>query len=219
GCLAVPGRGGTVLPGAEQLLPSPYPETGTLADSLPPDTVLWMQEAGAIEAAVETAWTQIEEHARQAAHEGRFHPPPERLYVTPAGWRGVLGDRPRVEIEALEELEGETLRATTYATDGLALRTAPGADGPLAAVASRLRAWQAEGARLVLVGATESQRDRIVALLGGHGLALTPTRARFPQAVAGSGRDALALAGELTRGSWLPADRLALVTEAEIFGE
>jgi len=212
-------RGGLVLPGVEQLLPYLYPETGTLADYLPPDTVVWMQEAGAVEAAVETAWTQIEEHARQAAHEGRFHPPPDRLYVTPAGWRAALGDRPRIDVEALEELEGETLRATTYATDGLALRTAPGADGPLGAVASRLRAWQAEGTRLVLVGATESQRDRIVALLGGHGLALTPTRARFPQAVAGAGRDALALAGELTRGAWLPADRLALVTEAEIFGE
>src|SRR4029077_10775447 len=79
--------------------------------------------------------------------------------------------------------------------------------------------WQGEGVRVVLVGATESQRDRIVALLSGHTISVTPTRAPPPQALAGNGRGALALTGELTRGAWLPADRLAFVTEAEIFGE
>jgi transcription-repair coupling factor (superfamily II helicase) len=43
--------------------------------------------------------------------------------------------------------------------------------------------------------------------------------APFPQAMAGPGRTALALAGELSRGAWLPADGLVLVTEAEVFGE
>src|SRR5207247_2379532 len=83
---------------------------------------------------------------------------------------------------------------------------------------ARTLLWM-QGARAVLVATTESQRDRAVALLAGHGLALTPTRAPFPQALSAPGRALLALVGELTRGVWLPADRLALVTEAEIFGE
>src|SRR5439155_1062432 len=75
------------------------------------------------------------------------------------------------------------------------------------------------GGRPGVVATTESQRDRAVALLAGHGLALTPTSAPFPQALSAPGRALLALVGELTRGVWLPADRLALVTESEIFGE
>ncbi|HYR95107.1 MAG TPA: CarD family transcriptional regulator, partial [Candidatus Binatus sp.] len=214
-------RTGLVLPGVEQLLPYLYEAPGTLADYLPAGTLLWMQGAGAVDAAVETTWAGIQTRASEAAAEGRFHPLPEELHLSPGAWRAALGERPRVEVEALDllDLEGEGVQATSYATEGLALRTAPGGEGPLAAVASRLREWQREGARLVLVGATESQRDRIVALLAGHGLAITPTRAPFPQALTAPGRAPLALAGELTRGAWLPADHLALVTEAEIFGE
>src|SRR5436309_2965937 len=91
-------RSQLVLPGTEQLLPYLYAEPGTLADYLPAGTLLWMQGAGAVEAAVEPAWAQV-------------------------------------------------------------------------------------------------------------------------QALSAPGRALLALVGELTRGVWLPADRLALVTEAEIFGE
>src|SRR5437867_795897 len=137
-------RSQLVLPGTEQLLPYLYEDPGTLADYLPAGTLLWMQGAGTVEAAVETAWVQIEAHAAAAAREARFHPPAERLYVPAWAWRAALA---------------------------------------------------------------------------GHGLALTPTGAPFPQALAAPGRALLALVGELTRGVWLPADRLALVTEAEIFGE
>src|SRR5206468_460385 len=144
-----------VLPGTEQLLPYLYEEPGTLADYLPARALLWMQGAGTVEVAVETAWVQIEAHAAAAAREARFHPPAERLYVPAGAWRAALAGRPRVEVEALEVLDGGALHATSYATEGLAV----------------------------------------------------------------PGRVLRALVGELTRGVWLPADRLALVTEAEIFGE
>src|SRR5438876_2220933 len=178
-----------------------------------------MQGAGAVEAAVGTAGVQIEAHAAAAGREARFHPPAERLYVPAGAWRAALAGRPRVEVEALEVLDGGALHAASYPTEGLALRTVPGAEGPFAAVAARLRDWQREEVRPIVVATTESQRDRAVALLAGHGLALTPTSAPFPQALSVPGRALLALVGELTRGVWLPADRLALVTEAEIFGE
>jgi transcription-repair coupling factor (superfamily II helicase) len=210
-------RTGLVLPGLEELLPYLYDEPATLADYVPPGALLWNQEAGAVEAAVETAWIQLGSQAAAAAADGRFHPPLEALYVRPSAWRTAIASRPRVESEMLDAVDGGALRATTYATEGLALRTAPGADGPLAAVAARLAAWERDGTRLVLVGATASQRDRIVALLGGHRLAIAASGARFPQAL--SARDPVALVGELTRGAWLPEDRLAIVTESEIFGE
>jgi transcription-repair coupling factor (superfamily II helicase) len=111
------------------------------------------------------------------------------------------------------------VEAASHATDGLALRTGAGREGPLAAVAARLADWQRDGTRLVLVAATDTQRDRLRVLLAGHAMEAVVSGATFPQAIAASGRAPLVLAGELTRGAWLPEDRLALVTEAEIFGE
>src|SRR6185295_10266048 len=132
---------------------------------------------------------------------------------------GAIAGRPRIEAEPLELVDDAAIGATSYSTEGLALRAAPGVDGPLAAVTARIAGFQRDGARVVLVGTTEPQRDRLVALLAGHGIPATPTRAPLPQALETPGRAALALTGELTRGAWLPADGLAVVTEAEIFGE
>src|SRR5207245_9529126 len=112
-------RSQLVLPGTEQLLPYLYEEPGTLADYLPARALLWMQGAGTVEVAVETAWVQIEAHAAAAAREARFHPPAELLYVHAGAWRAALAGRPRVEVEALEVLDGGALHATSYATEGL----------------------------------------------------------------------------------------------------
>src|SRR5207244_7080764 len=131
-------------------LPVGDAEAGTLAGYRPAGTLLGMEGAGAVEAAVETAWVQIEAHAAAAAREARFHPPAERLYLPATAWRAALAGRPRVEVEALEVLDGGALQATSYATEGLALRTAPGAEGPLGAVAARLRDWQREEVRPVV---------------------------------------------------------------------
>jgi transcription-repair coupling factor (superfamily II helicase) len=212
-------RSRLVLPGTESLLPYLYDAPATLADFLPAGTVLWMQGAGEVEARVEATWAAVESHAAEATAAGRFHPPPEALYVSPARWRVAIEGRPRIDAEGLELLGDDGLKVTTHSTEGLALRSTAGAEGPLAAVALRLKEWKDGGVQLVLVAASESGRDRIVALLAGHGISATSSRAPFPQALTHAGRVALALAGELTRGAWLPEDRLVLVTEAEIFGE
>ncbi len=212
-------RSGLVLPGTELLLPYLYDDLATLADYLPPGTLVWTQSAGEIDAAMEQHARQLQTHADAAMHDGRFFPEPERLYLDPAAVRAALGGRPRVEVEGLEELAGDALRVTAYATDGVSLKTTPSADGPLAAVAAQLVAWQKDGARLVVVATSDVQRDRLRALLAPHGIDLLASTAPFPQAVAGSGRKPLVLTGELTRGVRLPDDGLVVVTEAEIFGE
>src|SRR5206468_688457 len=131
----------------------------------------------------------------------------------------LLLRRPRVEAEAIDVLDDAALVATSYSTDGLALRDPAARDGPLAAVAAELAGWQRQGARLVVVATGAAQRERIRELLAGHDVDAVPSAEPFPQSVATPGRKPLALVGGLTRGVWLPADALALVTEAEIFGE
>ena len=212
-------RNGLAVPGIEFLLPYLYDDLATLADYLPAETVCWMLDAAAIDAVVEATWTQVTAHAEAAQRDGRFFPPPERLYLGPSAWRGLLEGRPRVEVESLEELAGEGPRATTYSLDGLALRGAPSADGPLTQVTAQLKAWQEERQRLVLVAAGEAHRDRLLALLAGHGIDALASGAVFPRALEAPGDRALGLVGELTRGVRLPSDGLVVVTEAEIFGE
>ena len=212
-------RSGLLLPGAEFLLPYLYPELARMADYLPGDTVVWLQAPAEVEAAAEAGWIQVQAHAADAAREGRFHPPPERLYLPPAEWREVLGGRRRVEAEGIDILDDAALAVTSYSTEGLALRDPSAAGGPLAAVAAQLAGWQRQGARLVVVASGPTQRTRTRELLAGHDVDATPSADPFPQAVATPGRKPLALIGGLTRGVWLPADALALVTEAEIFGE
>jgi len=213
-------RGAVVLPGMELALPYLYGRLDTLADYLPAGTLVWTPASGEVDAAVEACWRQVEEHAAAAAAAGQFHPPPDALYLAPAAWRAALDGRQRVEIEALDMLAGDGLRATTYSTESLVPRGAPGAgDGPLAAVSAQLASWQREGTRIVLVAGGEAQRARLGALLAARGIETLPSAAPFPQALAAGGRTALLLVGELTRGVRLPADRLALVTEVEVFGE
>ncbi len=212
-------RTGLVLPGMEALLPYLYDSLGTLADFLPANTLVWAEQASALETANEAAWQQIEAHAAAAAAEGRFHPEADRLYLPPAEWRRRLDGRPRVESEGLESLAGDDLRAVTHATDGLALRSPASGESPLAGVAERLREWEREGARLVLVAGSPSQRARLCGLLEPHGFGALATDAPFAQALTAPGRGPLALVGELSRGVRLPADGLAIVTETEIFGE
>jgi transcription-repair coupling factor (superfamily II helicase) len=212
-------RTGLVLPGMEMLLPYFYERLGTIAEYLPAGTLIWAEQASALEVAAESTWRQVEAHTAEAAAEGRFHPEPEALYLPPAAWRQGLAGRPRVEVESLDELAADDLRAATHATDGIALRTLRTETSPLAAVAATLRDWEREGTRLVLVAASASQRTRLSGLLAPHGFELVPSDAPFEQALGVAGRRPLALVGELSRGTRLPADGLAIVTETEIFGE
>jgi transcription-repair coupling factor (superfamily II helicase) len=212
-------RGGLVVPGTEQLLPYLHGELAALADYLPEGAVLWLQDVAEVETALDAGWADVEAHAAAAAKEGRFHPLPERLYLDAAAARARLGGRPRIDAEALEPLAEGVLRAATHSTGSVALHAAAGAESPLAAAVARLREWQRDGARLVLVAASAGRRDRMRALLAGHGIEATPTSASFEAALGVPGRGALALAGELSRGAWLRADGLVLVTEGELFGE
>src|SRR5262249_61421684 len=148
-----------------------------------------------------------------------FSRPPGGLSPDRGSWAALLRGRPRVGVESLQERAGDGPRATTYSVDGLALPAASPSEGPLTRVTAQLKAWQQEGQRLVVVAGGEAHRDRLLALLAGHGIETLPSGAPFPRALEAPAQRALGLVGELSRGVRLPADGLVVVTEAEIFGE
>ena len=212
-------RTGLPLPGSDWLLPYLYGELATLADYLPAGTLLWVAGAAELDAAVETWWTAVEQHAEAAQREGRFFPEPGRLYLDPAAWRASLASFARIDVDSLEELAGDALRTTTYSTATIPRRAVAAEQSPLAPVVAELNAWMKDGSRLAIVASSRAQRDRVVHLLGNHGIQPLANDAPFPQATGAPGTAPLALVGELSRGVRLPADGLVVVTEAELFGE
>src|SRR5439155_20032332 len=100
--------------------------------------------------------------------EGPLPPPPDRPYLPPTEWRQVLGGRRRVEAEGIDILDDAALAVTSYSTEGLALRDASAAGGPLTAVPAQLAGSQRQGARLVVVASGPTQRTRTREPPAGH---------------------------------------------------
>ena len=212
-------RGGLVVPGLDQLLPLLHERLDTLADYLPADALVWVQGPAEVEAAAEHWWGRLAELHAAAVTAGRTVVAPGALHLGAAAWRAALEGRARVEVEALESLAGDALRVASHTTDLATVRTGTDRERPLAAAAAVLREWTAAGTRLVLVAGSPAHRDRAVALLAAHEVAMAPSDRPFPEVVARPGRDAVALVGELVRGTRLPADALAIVTESELMGD
>ncbi len=87
--------------------------------------------------------------------------------------------------------------------------------GELAPVAGALRGWMDAGWRLALAAGTRAQAERMVALLGPHGVLPTPCD---PGVFPAPGEVAL-WTGDLPRGFQCESSKLAVVTAGEIFGE
>jgi len=87
--------------------------------------------------------------------------------------------------------------------------------GELAPVAGKLRDWMDAGWRVALATGSRSQAERIIALLGPHGvIPASQPPGHFPP----PGEIGLWI-GDLPRGFSCPPSQLALVTTGEIFGE
>ena len=108
---------------------------------------------------------------------------------------------------------------------GLALelklaRSRGGREDHLAALATRARAWLDDGLRVLFVARTTTQAERLVSLLRGYDVPITPKPAVFdPRSLRTPppGR-AEVVVGSLGGGFVLPREALAVVTEEEIFG-
>src|SRR5439155_20686071 len=84
----------------------------------------------------------------------------------------------------------------------------------------RLRSWIGDRQRVRLVAPNRTHADRLAAMLRAWGLSPEVRRAGGAELLAedGDGAALAILTGSLERGFRLPADRLVLVPEEEIFG-
>lgn len=213
-----------LFPGIEFLLPYFYESLDTLAAYLPADTLLWIDSAGEVDAALERGWAEIDRRATVRTAEHRFFPPADQLYISPPQWRAAFAGHQKIELEPLDVLatgDGpQRISVHSFLTRDLKLERTPGRrEVSFAPVADRVRAWCEEGHRVMIVASTPPQVDRLARLFENHGVTVAPMSGPVADALASPIVRPRLVLGHLSEGFRLPDERLVVATEADIFGE
>jgi len=212
---------GLVFPGSAFLLPLLHPALETLPDYCPDDLLVWIEQPAAVEAAEEAFARSLGEHVVAAAAARRLVPRAEELYLEPAAARVGRGRFATIELDAIEMLAGEdarhgVVRIRTFVND-LGVAAAGGRETSIQPLVERIRAWERDGGRVVLVAHDRAQANRLKGLLAVHDVDAPILERKFNE-IPPEVRRAILL-GELTTGFHLPSEGLAVATEEEIFGE
>ena len=131
-------------------------ERVSLLDLLPADTLVVLDQEGAIEREIERAWNDAAHHLEVARRLGEEPPSRAELYVDPAGWNARLQGFGRVALNAPD------------ATDRFDIAPADAVDRDL----KRLRRLVADGLPTVILCDNEGQVERLDELLDGGGATL-----------------------------------------------
>jgi transcription-repair coupling factor (superfamily II helicase) len=124
----------------------------------------------------------------------------------------------RIDFSSLEVFRLQEDR-TVYRVRGEGngdLRAAARPEGGIAGLAERFRHWQQAGWRVLLACHQRGQAERLADLLEPHGIRLPMLEKGLPALVRPG--DAALTIGELSRGFRLPDEKIAVITEEEIFG-
>ncbi len=211
-------------PGQEHWLPLFHEKLETLADYAPDAPISFDHNA---DEAIRQRFGQITEHyeARVEALEVQtfgappYRPvPPEQMFLDGAAWVELLKERQVYRLNPFEADETETVKSWS----GLPGRTfAPERQNPdvnvFDAVVGHIRAAIGQNRRVMIASWSPGARERLMGLLGDHGLADTRH--------VGSLDEARALPGKVVAMSVLGLERgfetpdLVVVGEQDILGE
>lgn len=229
---------GIYHPGVEFLLPLLEPAPVPLTAYLGPRFLAWLVEKDEIVAALDSFHKEIARGLKRTRESRHLHVEPGTL------WRRaqeVLSELPRnrVEIAALQldesalAAEGEgkppSLRLSFEGNQDLrsGLEEGSAKQHPLSPLVHAIEAWRGEGHSVFLVCGSTGSGDRLQRLLESYGIVLPLWTEGSPEGIVPRGSpDAGALTapragiivGEISSGFHLPQERIAFVTEAEIFG-
>jgi len=212
-----------LFPGIEFLLPYFYPSLDPLTAYLPVGTLVWLDAAGEVDAAIELAATEIAEHAAKRTEEHRFFPPVEQLFLSPAELRVGLARFPVIELEALDVLASEhadrNLLLRSYLTSDVKIERLPNRrEVSFEPLAARVREWLGDRHRVVISVSGAPQVERVARLFGNHQIVVSPCD-HLDDALAMPGGGPYLTVSHLSTGFRLPDERLVLLTDTDIFGE
>ncbi len=218
---------GLLFPGVEFCLPYFHPHLEPLWEYFPRHTLVILDQAGEVDAALERGAALVDRRAAERSAERRFFPPPEALYLPVREWRAALTNHPTLEIESLDLLAAAAserrVSVTSLSTADLrAARVHQRHEVSFAPVAEHVRTWREAGCRVLFVAGTDPQAQRLARLLEANAITARVATAGFTAAVAagpGAAAPVEIVLGHLSEGFRLPDEQLAVVTEVDVFGE
>jgi len=224
-CLAA----GVRFPGVELVMSYGADEAAWLGDFMPENALLVLVDPQAIEAAVEDQLALFDAAEATARDAGSFFPERERMFVGDSELRSLLGRRPLLEIDRTEAVASagvpghRTWRVDVRTNDGLGaararVKATRGEEHfrPMEVELERMRAGRT---RLVVVASDATQLERLAHLLSLSGSLPIARAESFPAALEGAPAPVRLVRGRIDQGFRIPAERLAVVTDEEIFGE
>ena len=201
--------------GIEAWLPFFFERTETLADYLPPSTVI--VDTADLEHALPLAWVEIEERYEQRRHD-RERPilPPDAVFATADGIAAAFRSHPCVLVTAVKaEPLGAIHPICNFGTEPPPeLRADPRAALPAAAFAAFRERFEG---RVLLTADSAGRRELLLEMLRRHDLQAGAV-ADWVGFAASAQSLAIAVAADV-RGMVLPNRHVALVAEDQLFGE
>jgi transcription-repair coupling factor (superfamily II helicase) len=215
------------LPGIESLLPLIYPELDSFFDYLPPNALCVVADPDQLERAAMEFEAQSTAVFTAALEQKNFCVPPDRVCFSWENVRRHLEQRRGLTFKLFNVMKGpgdrgsmesSVVNVTIQSPIELTaeLRRPDNKEHILMPVAAWVRDQQQLGHRVAVVCRSKSQAERLTSLLAPYGLHFQRCQG-FPDFKADSLKPVVCL-GQVTNGFVWPAERLALVSEDEIFG-
>jgi transcription-repair coupling factor (superfamily II helicase) len=216
--------------GIESLAPVFHERMGSVFEYLPTTTTLVVEDPATTLEQGRRELVRLRESAAHRRQDHRLALDAHEFFLDEDEAKRALDDRPRIELHTVEieptpasdDASALRVRVAALPTAGLRaelLKQRGDTDlGP--ALVRRLRAWLDDGVRVCLVAPGRGHAERLAAVLSALGLAAETRRHDdgLRALLAPDGASLSILVGPLTRGFALPADRLVIVAEEEIFG-
>jgi len=215
---------GNLPPGIEALAPLLQPALESVFDFLPEDALVVVDDPDAGRDRLVRYAEEALDNFEVARESGRVAVPPADLLLAPEDLERAVDARRPVRLERLDVHESgggaDRYAVRTYPHDDLrrALVRARTSDAALAPLVEKLATWREEGWRVVLSAPALSGAERLRTLLSEYGVEARDAHRPRPCWRWGRPGGVEVRVAALSEGFELPLERLAVVTEEEIFG-
>ena len=214
------------FPGIDQLLPLYYETLETILHYLPPSSLVVLNEPGSIKKVVNECFTQAERDYEAAQLNSRWALSPVTYLLDDTEFSAMLEPYPQILQGSLpvhdtsERMPSEVLhfRVQDHRTLQQQITHHDQRQRLLEPLAQSILQWQKHGLSPFLVCRTTEQARRMEDLLLDYGVDARFTSEAFGQ-FSFSAPVTKILVGHLPRGFLWPDEGLAIVTEAELYGD
>ena len=208
--------------GVDAILPRLYGGVSSIFDYLPAEGIIAAVDSVSCLATARNAFAEAEENFELSGRDAGL-PGPEELFLPPEGFVRAVAGAPLVAFDSIETApfgRKDAVRGEIDARGNEDIRRSTvvsASEGLLLPLVTEAKAWWKRGARFVVTSLSPSQADRLEELLSRYPLPLSPG-ATLKESIEG-GQGVSICCSEVIRGFRLPELSVAVVTEAEIFGE